>query len=60
MNYLNLFICSLELIPLLWNRFRTTFGDEKFYFNNPNDKKNNFVVSIDDEENLTHILFEDD
>ena len=32
MNYLNLFICTLELIPLLWNRFRTTFGDEKFYF----------------------------
>ena len=32
MNYLNLFICTLEHIPLLWNRFRTTFGDEKFYF----------------------------
>ena len=32
MNYLNLFICTLELIPLQWNKFRKTNFEYKFYF----------------------------
>ena len=25
-------LCYFKFSPLLWNRFRSTFGDEKFYF----------------------------
>ena len=31
MNYLNLFICTLELIPLQWNKFRNTYSDYKLF-----------------------------
>jgi len=30
-NYLNLFICTLELIPLQWNKFRNTYSDYKLF-----------------------------
>ena len=33
MNYLNLFICTLELIPLQWNKFRNTYSDYKLFVN---------------------------
>ena len=32
MNYLNLFICTLELIPLQLNKFKRTYQDYKLFF----------------------------
>ena len=31
MNYLNLFICTLELILLQWNKFREIYGNYRLY-----------------------------
>ena len=45
MNYFNLFICTLELILLQWNKFRKTIFEYKFYFIfNPTIQSNNLGV----------------
>ena len=41
MNYFNLFICTLELIQLQWNKFRNTYSDYKLFV------KCNVTINID-------------